>query len=226
MYSFEGFVRINTFLTGVYRFAYLNLLWVAVTVAGLGILGIGPASYALAAYVDGWFRRGDTPPVARTFWRLARARLRQSVPLGALLTAATAIVIANIFWQTAWVLQFANVLALFVIAVVWAYGFAVMAATDVDTLPRQVAAALMLGFGSLHWTILQFTAVAAVAWVLWTWALPLLVLFGVGIPASAAGLATRIIFRQLQEGSAGSAPDRPRTRDRDEALPHPRGITS
>src|SRR5690606_24382407 len=111
-------------------------------------------------------------------------------------------------------------------AVVWAYGFAVMAATDVDTLPRQVAAALMLGFGSLHWTILQFAAVAAVAWVLWTWALPLLVLFGVGIPASAAGLATRIIFRQLQEGSAGSAPDRPRTRDRDEALPHPRGITS
>lgn len=202
MLSFEGLVRIDRFLRGVYRIAYLNLLWMAGTLAGLVVFGIGPASFALAAYVDRWFRLGETPPVTRAFIGHFRAQYWRSAAMGWILLAATAIVVTNIFAATSWMLQFANVMALVVIGIVAAYVFPVMAATDVHGIPRQIAAAVMIGFGSLHWTIVASAAVAGIIWLLWSFAVPLLVLFGIGIPAAAVGFVTRVVFGQL----AGDAP--------------------
>ncbi|WP_460796462.1 YesL family protein [Microbacterium sp. GXF0217] len=205
MFSFEGFMRINLFLRGVYRIAYLNLLWIAATALGLVVFGIGPASYAVAAYIDRWFRFGETPPVTRAFIGHLRAHYWHSAAMGWILTAAAAIVITNIFAASTWLLQFGNVAALVVICVIAGYVFPVMAATDVRGIPRQLAAALMIGVGSLHWTILAATAVGVTVWLLTSFALPLLVLFGIGIPASAVGFVTRIVFRQLAADAADTA---------------------
>ena len=97
MFSFEGFMRINLFLRGVYRIAYLNVLWIAATVLGLVVFGIGPASYAVAAYIDRWFRFGETPPVTRAFIGHFRTHYWRSAAMGWILTGAAAIVITNIF---------------------------------------------------------------------------------------------------------------------------------
>lgn len=202
MFSFEGFVRISMFLRGVYRMAYLNLLWIAATALGLVIFGIGPASYAVAAYVDRWFRFGETPPVTRTFIAHLRTQYWRSAAVGWILLGAAAVVITNIFAASSWMLQFANVLALVVIAIIAAYVFPVMAATEVRGIHRQIAAAALLGFGSLHWTIIAGAAVAATVWLLAAFAAPLLVLFGVGIPATAVGVVTRIVFGQLAAEAA------------------------
>ncbi|WP_109210136.1 MULTISPECIES: DUF624 domain-containing protein [Microbacterium] len=204
MFSFEGFVRISMFLRGVYRVAYLNLLWIAATALGLVIFGIGPASYAVAAYIDRWFRFGETPPVTRTFIAHLRAQYWQAAAIGWILLAAGAVVITNIFAASSWILQFANVLALVVIAIIAAYVFPVMAATDVRGIHRRIAAATLIGFGSLHWTIVAGAAVAAVVWLLAAFAAPLLVLFGAGIPATAVGFVTRIIFDQLAAEAANA----------------------
>jgi len=206
MFSFEGLVRINQFLLGVYRVAYLNLLWIAGTLLGLVVFGIGPASYALAAYIDRWFRLGETPPVTRAFIGHFRAQYWRAAAMGWILLAATAIVVTNIFAATSWMLQFANVLALVVIGIIAAYVFPVMAATDVQGIHRQIAAALMIGFGSLHWTIVASAVVAGTVWLLSAFALPLLVLFGVGIPAAAIGFVTRIVFGQLADDATQTSP--------------------
>ncbi|QAY59074.1 DUF624 domain-containing protein [Microbacterium protaetiae] len=212
MFSYEGMMRINTALRSVYRLAYLNLLWLATTVLGLVVFGIGPASYAMAAYIDGWFRRGQTPPVTRAFFGHVRTQYWRSVAMGVILSGATVIVVTNIFSVGTWLLQFANIVALAVIAVIAAYVFPVMAATDVRGIPRQIAAALMLGVGSLHWTIVAGAVVAGLVWLLYACALPLLVLFGVGIPAAAVGFVTRIVFGQLSASDAQTSPS-PRARE-------------
>lgn len=202
MFSYEAFMRLNLFLRGVYRLAYLNLLWIAATAIGLVAFGIGPASYAVAAYVDGWFRRGETPPVTATFLALFRHRYWHAAATGWILLAASAIIVTNVFTGATWMLQFANVMALVVVAIVAAYVFPVMAATDLRSIPRQIVAALLIGIGSLHWTIVAAAAVAATAWLLATFALPLLVLFGVGIPFAAFGFVTRVVFGQLTADDA------------------------
>jgi uncharacterized membrane protein YesL len=203
MFSFEGFVRISTFLRGVYRVAYLNLLWIAATALGLVVFGIGPASFAVAAYIDRWFRFGETPPVTRAFIAHLRAQYWRTAAVGWILLAAAAVVVTNIFAASSWILQFANVVALVVIAIIAAYVFPVMAATEVRGIHRQIAAAALIGFGSLHWTIIAGAVVAATVWLLAAFAAPLLLLFGVGIPAAAVGFVTRIIFGQLSAEVAG-----------------------
>ncbi|WP_277209414.1 YesL family protein [Isoptericola croceus] len=203
MLSFEGFVRINTFLTGVYRVAYLNLLWVVTTLVGLGVAGVGPASYALAKYVDRWFRHGETPPPARTFWRYAREQPLGSMLVSWILLGAGAVIVTNIFvGATSWTVQALNIVALAVLGVAASYVYPVMVATDLPTISRQLAGALLLGFGSLHWTVLGAVTVGLTSWALAQFALPLLVLFGVGIPACAIGLVTRIAYRDLEESQA------------------------
>lgn len=197
MFSFEGFVRINTFLTGVYRVAFLNLLWVVTTLGGLVVVGIGPASYALAKYTDRWLRAGETPPPARVFWRYAREQAGRSILVSWILLAAGGVIVTNVFLAESWYLQILNVGALVVLAITAAYVYPVLAATELTTVPRQLGGALLIGFGSLHWTVLGATVVGATWWVLWQFALPLLVLFGIGIPAFAVGLVTRAVFRGL-----------------------------
>ena len=211
MFSFEGFVRINTFLTGVYRVAFLNVLWVATTAGGLGVFGIGPASYALAKYVDRWLRAGETPPPARVFWRYAREQAGRSMLISWILLAAGAVIVTNVFLASSWYVQILNVGALGVLGITWSYVYPVLVATDLATIPRQLGGALLIGFGSLHWTILGATAVGATWWLTWQLALPLLVMFGVGIPAYAVGLVTSAVFRGLTTGSeAEVAPVGPR----------------
>lgn len=200
MFSFEGFVRINTFLTGVYRVAFLNLLWMATTALGLGVLGIGPASYALAKYIDRWLRAGETPPPARVFWKYAREQAGRSILVSWILLAAGGVIVTNVFLAQSWYVQVLNVGALAVLAVAASYVYPVLVATELTTLPRQLGGALLIGFGSLHWTVLGATVVGATWWVLWQFALPLLVLFGTGIPAFATGLVTRVVFSGLVPG--------------------------
>jgi uncharacterized membrane protein YesL len=210
MFSYEAFMRLNLFLRAVYRVAYLNLLWVAATVLGLVVFGIGPASYAVAAYIDGWFRRGETPPVTAAFIGHLRARYWPATAMGGILLATSAIVVTNIFTGPSWLLQFVNVVALVVIGIIAAYVFPVMAATDIRGLHRQIVAALLIGLGSLHWTIVATAAVAAVVWLLASFALPILVLFGIGIPAAAIGGVTRSIFGRLAAEETPTSPTTPR----------------
>lgn len=206
MFSFEGFVRLNTFLLAFYRVAYLNLLWLGVTVLGLGVCGVGPASYALARYLDGWLRGGATPPPARTFWRYAREQVWPAMAVSWILLGAGAVIVTNLFLATSWYVQVANVGALAVLGVAAAYVYPVMAATDLPTIPRRLAGALLVGFGSLHWTILGTTAVGLTCWLLWQFALPVLVMFGIGIPAFAVGLVTRTVFRGLSDVGPEAVP--------------------
>lgn len=216
MFSFEGFVRINTFLTSVYRVAFLNLLWLVTTVGGLVVVGVGPASYALAKYLDRWLRAGETPPPARVFWKYAREQAGRSILVSWILLAAGAVIVTNVFLASTWYLQILNVGALVVLAITTAYVYPVLVATDLTTIPRQLGGALLIGFGSLHWTVLGATLVGAAWWLLWQFALPLLVLFGVGIPAFAVGLVTRAVFRGL---APDEAPDAPPDEEAEPAVP-------
>lgn len=199
MFSYEGFMRINTFFTGAYRIVYLNLLWFVTTIAGLVVFGFGPASYALASYIDGWFRRGDQPPMTRTFFASVRTEFWRSAATGWIILAAGAVIVTNVFASTSWYVQFANVIALFVLFVAAAYVFPVAVATDQIALHRRFGAALLIGFGSLHWTIIAAAASLGAVWLLYTFALPLAPFFGLVVPTTAIGLITRSVFSQLVE---------------------------
>lgn len=191
LFSFEQFATLNRWLGGFWRLIWLNLLWTAVVIAGLGVLGLGPASHALAAYLDRWFRHGETPPPARFFWRSLRTQGREPMLMGAVLLAAGAVIGVNLLSLTDWYLRAANLLALAALLMIGCYVFFVQAALDVPGIRRQITTALLLGIGSLHWSILAATGVA-LAWALMLrFAVPLFPLIGIALPAVAVATILR-----------------------------------
>ncbi|WP_165367370.1 YesL family protein [Phytoactinopolyspora endophytica] len=198
MFSFETFVRINSFLANGFRLMYLNLLWLVTTAIGLVLFGAGPASYALAKYVDRWFRHGEQPPMTRTFLAYVRERYWRSTVVGWIYLGAGTVIVTNVFAGWNWYVQMLNVFALVAFTVSLFYVFSVMAALELRTIRDTIAASLLIGFGSLHWTVIGGTAVFALTFLMSQQALPLLILFGVAIPAAAAGLITRVVYRDLE----------------------------
>lgn len=199
LFSFEQFVTLNRWLGGLWRLIWLNLLWTAVTLLGLVVIGIGPASYALAKYLDGWFRHGHLPPPTRTFLRYAREQGARPVLMGWLLLAAGTVIGVNLLSVTDWYLRAANLVALGALALVAAYVFFVMAATDVIGFRRQIITALLLGLGSLHWSVLGASGVAIAYVVMFRFAMPLLFLLGTVLPA--------LVVAQILRAAWHEAPD-------------------
>lgn len=197
MLSFEGFMRIDAFLRSVYRLMYLNFLWLVTTLVGLVVVGVGPATYALARYMDRWVRFGETPPPTRTFLAHLREQPLRAMRVSWILLAAGTVILTNVFLAPNWYLQFFNILALVVLGIVAAYVYPLMAATDLATTRQLLSGALMVGLGSLHWTILGASASAGTLWLMWQ-AAPLLAgVFGIGVPALAVALVTRVVLREF-----------------------------
>jgi uncharacterized membrane protein YesL len=205
MFSFDGLTWLNQKLTGFYRIIYLGILWLVVTLAGLVVVGIGPASYALCAYLDRWFRLGEQPPMTRTFFRYAREQGRRPVLVGLVLLGASAVIAVNLMSLTNWYLRAANLAVLAALVLIAAYVFFVMTAMDVPRLRDVLSAALLVGFGSLHWSIIVATVTGVIVWVVLRFAAPLLPLCGVSIPAAMIALVVRPVFRKLQADAPPSA---------------------
>ena len=220
MFGFEQFVALNRRLAGIWRLAGLNMLWIAVTVAGLVVLGAGPASYAMAKYLHRWFRHGETPPLVPTFLRYARELRWQPVLVGAVLLLAGGIVLVNLLSLTDWYLRVANLLALAVLWIIAVHVFTVLAALDVQGLRSQLVSALLLGLGSLHWTILGTTAVVIGYALMLRFAVPLLAMFGVALPAAVFAAICSRILRDLEP----SETEDPRTAPRLPAHPATRTV--
>jgi uncharacterized membrane protein YesL len=50
------------------RFAYVNLLWMFLTVVGVVLFGLAPATVALFTVMRHWIKGEEAVPVFRTFW--------------------------------------------------------------------------------------------------------------------------------------------------------------
>lgn len=221
MFSFEAFLRFENWMRALYRVIGLNLLWTLTTVLGLGVFGFGPASYALARYLDRWVRHGETPALLPAYLAAVRERPLRSMSVGWILLGAGAVVVTNIFFGADWYVQFLNVVALGVLGVAAAYVFPLMSATGLGTLRQLFAVALLVGFGSLHWTVLGATVSLAALWAMWQVAPLLAGAFGVGVPAVAVALVTRVVFREFTPAdSTGVGALLPKTRRRNRAAIH------
>jgi uncharacterized membrane protein YesL len=209
MTGYQNFLRLNEILTGLFRLMWLGILWIAVGIVGFVVLGVGPASRALAGYLDLWVRRGQTPPVARTFWQLARSDMRRSVLISWVLLGASAVIAVNLMSVTNWYLRAANIGAFGVLVLIGAFVYFAMAALEVTGIRDLMASAVLLGIGSLHLTIIGAAAGGAVLWLLTRFALPLLPLLGVSVPALLVAYIVRHALRDLEPAAADGHPGAP-----------------
>lgn len=79
----QGFVESALWLCEwIMRLAYVNLLWLLFTLAGMIVFGIAPATAALFSVQVKWSTGDVTSPIFRTFWKNYKASFLKANLLG------------------------------------------------------------------------------------------------------------------------------------------------
>ncbi|UOQ50079.1 YesL family protein [Gracilibacillus caseinilyticus] len=77
------------------RFAYVNLLWIAFTILGLGIFGLFPATVAMFTLIRQWIMGNTDQPVFAQFWETYKAEFWKSNLFGLIFYALAIIFFIN-----------------------------------------------------------------------------------------------------------------------------------
>lgn len=86
--DYDGLMgKLNDVFEWVMRFAYINVLWFAFTLAGLILFGIFPATAALYAVARKWKKGSEDIPIFRTFWEAYRKEFIKANILGYIMVA-------------------------------------------------------------------------------------------------------------------------------------------
>lgn len=78
------------------KFAYINLLWIGFSLAGLIVLGFFPATIAMFTIIRKWLKGETEIPIFRTFWTTWKSELFRSNGLGLLVAAVVGLIVFNL----------------------------------------------------------------------------------------------------------------------------------
>ncbi|WP_449540362.1 YesL family protein [Ferdinandcohnia sp. Marseille-Q9671] len=68
----SGWEKFNSYATWMVKVAYVNLLWIGFTIAGLGVFGLFPATGAMFEIVQKWLRNEPVDRIFHSFWKTFR----------------------------------------------------------------------------------------------------------------------------------------------------------
>lgn len=75
----NGFYKVSEWIT---RFAYVNLLWIAFTIFGVGVLGLFPATAAMFAVVRKWVQGDHDIKIFPLFWKTFKKEFKNANIIG------------------------------------------------------------------------------------------------------------------------------------------------
>ncbi|MBT2661704.1 YesL family protein [Bacillus sp. ISL-45] len=78
------------------KFAYINILWIGFSLAGVIILGFFPATIAMFTIIRKWLKGETEIPIFRTFWTTWKSELFRSNGLGLLVAAVVGLIVFNL----------------------------------------------------------------------------------------------------------------------------------
>ncbi|MGO4936027.1 YesL family protein [Fundicoccus sp. Sow4_H7] len=198
MFSLEKLSSLNDLLVGFWKIIYLNILWILFTILGLGIFGIGPATYAISKYLSRWLIYKEEPAVFKSFFTYYKENFLQSMLTSWIIIFIFYVLIVNIFNLQIWYLQIINVLMLIAATVSFTHVFNSMVLLDGETIKDIFRYSMMMGFGYLHYTIILWTVILA-CYYLMSISYPLLILIvGVGLTALSIAYVAKKIIGDIQ----------------------------
>ncbi|MFC4323903.1 YesL family protein [Litchfieldia salsa] len=130
----NGFYTISLIIS---RLAYLNLLWMIFTIAGLVVFGLFPATAAMFSVTRKWVMKDTDIPIFKTFWQSYKSEFIKSNLLGLVLVLIGGILFFDLrFFQSAnigiWGILYMPLLAVtFIYALVLLYVFPIFVHFDI-----------------------------------------------------------------------------------------------
>jgi uncharacterized membrane protein YesL len=175
-----GFYTISLVIS---RLAYLNLLWIMFTIAGLVVFGFFPATAAMFAVTRKWVMKETDIPIFKTFWKSYKSEFLKSNLLGITLVLIGVILFFDLrFFQSAnigiWGILYMPLLVVtFIYGVVLLYVFPIFVHYDINIRQILKNSFLMMILNPLS-SIMMIISIIAFYFLLM--AIPGLILFFTG----------------------------------------------
>ena len=176
------FYRVSEWVT---RVAYLNLLWIGFSLAGVVVVGFMPATTAMFVVVRHWLTDDADSSVFPVFWAAFRKEFARSNLLGLILAALGVITYVDLhFFMSSHTLMFQVLkfvtlgIALVYLATI-GYVFPILATYDMPPW-RVLVVSVFLGGSRPIRTVIILLACASVAWLSLAFPMPLFLINGSG----------------------------------------------
>jgi uncharacterized membrane protein YesL len=91
--------RIYSATEWISKFAYINLLWIGFSLAGLLVFGLFPATISMFTIIRKWIMGEGDIPVFRTFWTTYKSEFFRSNGLGLLVAVVCGLIILDLVFM-------------------------------------------------------------------------------------------------------------------------------
>ncbi|MBY0095968.1 YesL family protein [Mesobacillus maritimus] len=95
-FSINGLFAVTEWIT---KFAYINLLWLGFSIAGLGIFGFFPSTISMFTVIRKWLIGETDVPVFSTFWKTFKKEFRKSNILGMIILVVTGLLFLDLVFM-------------------------------------------------------------------------------------------------------------------------------
>lgn len=174
--------KMNRILNRVLNLVVLNFLWIAGTLLGLVILGIGPATLAVSAVIREWFRGNDDLPVFKTFIENYKSYFKEGTILSLIYGLIGIILIVDFAYITTWEFRVFFGMMLFLYFLSLVYIFPILVHYDLNNLKEKIKYSFLIGFSYLQYTLLLFFVIGAVTYLVAKFFPALFTIYGISFP--------------------------------------------
>jgi len=182
MNSLNKVEKLNGVLNKVLNLVLLNILWVAGTLIGLVVLGVGPSTLAVLSIIREWFRGNDDLPIFKTFVKNYKSYFKDGIILSLIYGVVGVILIVDFAYITSWEFKVFFGVMLFLYFLSLIYVFPIMVHYDLKNLKEKIKYSFLIGFSYLQHTLILFVAIGAIAFAVAQILPALFTLYGASFP--------------------------------------------
>lgn len=145
--------RMNACCSLLLKLVYVNVLWMAFTLAGLGLFGAGPATLALFGVLRQWIRGNESIPVFHTFKELYKQHFKEGNKLFFLYGTVGLILYIDLLYVESMVIRAIVIAASILYVVSLIYLPCILVHYEMKTLLNKMKYSVFLGIAYFQYTL-------------------------------------------------------------------------
>lgn len=157
--------KLNHLFLGLLKLVYLNFLWLLLSIAGLGIFSLGPATYALVSVLRKGFRSTEVFPITKTFWFFFKENYKEALLVSWIYGIIGIILIVDFYHVSNWYIRIILSVVMFAYWLSLIYIFPIMAHYNWQGIFFKMKMAFLFGFSHLHYSFVLIVAIVSSYWV-------------------------------------------------------------
>lgn len=174
--------KLNRGLNKVLNLVLLNILWVAGTLFGLVVLGIGPSTLAVLSIIREWFRGNDDLPIFKTFVKNYKSYFKEGAILSLIYGVVGVILIVDFAYISNWAFRVFFGVMLFLYFLSLVYVFPILVHYDLKNLKEKIKYSFLIGFSYLQHTLILFVVIGVIVYAAAQILPALFTLYGASFP--------------------------------------------